>query len=42
MTSVTYFGQVVATDHNAQVPAYFPRMYSYMQNRDLTEKGDDP
>jgi hypothetical protein len=40
ITSVSDFGAIVAYDHNVQVPAHFPRMYSYMENQEISERGD--
>jgi hypothetical protein len=40
ITSVSDFGANVAYDHNVQVPAYFPRMYSYMENQEISQRGD--
>lgn len=40
ITSVTIFGEVVATNHNIQVPTHLPRMYSYMENQEISNRGD--
>jgi hypothetical protein len=39
ITSVNKFGKFVAENYNLQVPAYFPRMYSYMENQEISESG---
>jgi hypothetical protein len=40
ITSVSDFGAIVAYDHNVQVPAHLPRMYSYMENQEISQRGD--
>jgi hypothetical protein len=40
ITSVRDFGAIVAYDHNVQVPAHFPRMYSYMEIQEISRRGD--
>lgn len=39
VASVRDFGEFVATNHNLRVPSHMPRMYSYLENQEISEEG---